>query len=115
MLLHEDLIPPETLEGVEDKETKPWRTEFDVISTLRKLGHIVEYGILAALVWRADRRSLVLILIVFAVALADETLQSRTARRSGSVVDVFFDMVGAAVVLGAVQAHRLIGKIRRGL
>ena len=41
VLLHEDLIPPETLEGVEDKETKAWRTEFDVISTLRKLGHEV--------------------------------------------------------------------------
>jgi D-alanine-D-alanine ligase len=32
-------MPPETLEGVEDKETMPWRTEYDVMSTLRKLGH----------------------------------------------------------------------------
>jgi len=41
VLLDEDLMPPDTLEGVDDKETMPWRTEYDVISTLRKLGHEV--------------------------------------------------------------------------
>jgi D-alanine-D-alanine ligase len=41
VLLHEDLMPPETLDGVEDKETQSWRTEYDVITTLRKLGHEV--------------------------------------------------------------------------
>jgi D-alanine-D-alanine ligase len=37
--MHEDLMPPDTLEGVADKETEPWRTEYDVMSTLKKLGH----------------------------------------------------------------------------
>ena len=41
VLMHEGLIPPETLEGVEDKEKAPWRTEYDVITTLRKMGHEV--------------------------------------------------------------------------
>jgi D-alanine-D-alanine ligase len=41
VLAHEDLIPPDTLEGVEDKEKELWRTEYDVISNLRSLGHEV--------------------------------------------------------------------------
>ncbi|MGH9766373.1 MAG: D-alanine--D-alanine ligase family protein [Blastocatellia bacterium] len=41
VLAHEDLIPPDTLEGVEDKEKELWRTEYDVISTLREIGHEV--------------------------------------------------------------------------
>jgi D-alanine-D-alanine ligase len=39
VLLHADLVPPETLDGVENKEKEAWRTEYDVISTLRKMGH----------------------------------------------------------------------------
>ncbi|MDQ3009752.1 MAG: ATP-grasp domain-containing protein [Acidobacteriota bacterium] len=40
-LVHDDLVPPETIEGVKDKEKEPWRTEYDVVSTLRALGHEV--------------------------------------------------------------------------
>ena len=39
-LMHEDLIPPETL-GDADLESAEWRTEYDVVSTLRKAGHEV--------------------------------------------------------------------------
>jgi D-alanine-D-alanine ligase len=41
VLLHQDLMPPETLEGVENREKEPWRTEYDVITTLRQMGHEV--------------------------------------------------------------------------
>src|SRR5262245_22205836 len=34
-------MPPETLEGVENREKEPWRTEYDVITTLRQMGHEV--------------------------------------------------------------------------
>ena len=41
MLLSQQLMPPETIpEGVE-KEKQPWRTEYDVISTLKSMGHDV--------------------------------------------------------------------------
>lgn len=40
--MHEDLVPPESLEGYTDKEILEWRTEYDVVSTLRRLGHAVE-------------------------------------------------------------------------
>ena len=42
VLMHKDLVPPETLEGHTEKEILEWRTEFDVLSELKKLGHEVE-------------------------------------------------------------------------
>ncbi len=41
VLMHEDLIPPDTLDGVANKERELWRTEYDVVSTLREMGHEV--------------------------------------------------------------------------
>lgn len=39
VLMHQELIPPETLEGVSDAEMMEWKTEFDVVQTLRYMGH----------------------------------------------------------------------------
>jgi hypothetical protein len=39
VLMQAELMPPETLDGVEDKRSQPWRTEYDVVSTLRAMGH----------------------------------------------------------------------------
>ena len=41
-LVNESLVPPETLEGYSDKEIDEWKTEYDVITTLREMGHQVE-------------------------------------------------------------------------
>ena len=41
VLVHEDLVPPESIEGLSDIETAPWKTEYDVTVTLRELGHTV--------------------------------------------------------------------------
>ncbi|HEX5103513.1 MAG TPA: ATP-grasp domain-containing protein [Pirellulaceae bacterium] len=41
VLMHEDLVPPDSLEGYTEKEILPWKSEFDVVSTLRKIGHDV--------------------------------------------------------------------------
>jgi D-alanine-D-alanine ligase len=40
-LVHRHLIPPDTMPEGTDIVAAPWRTEFDVISTLRGLGHEV--------------------------------------------------------------------------
>jgi D-alanine-D-alanine ligase len=40
VLMHKDLVPPETLNGQKPEEAE-WKTEYDVVSTLRKLGHEV--------------------------------------------------------------------------
>ncbi len=41
VLMHEDLVPPDHVNGL-DLRTVEWRTEYDVVSTLRKLGHEVQ-------------------------------------------------------------------------
>ena len=41
-LVHRHLIPPDTVEEGTDITSEPWRTEYDVISTLRGLGHEVQ-------------------------------------------------------------------------
>ena len=41
VLMHEDLVPPDSIEGLTDKEMAPWKTEFDVLVTLRDMGHDV--------------------------------------------------------------------------
>ena len=41
VLMHEDLIPPEKRGSKEEWEAAPWKTEFDVTSHLRKMGHEV--------------------------------------------------------------------------
>jgi D-alanine-D-alanine ligase len=41
VLCHEDLVPPDSIEGLTPKEVAPFKTEWDVISTLKKVGHDV--------------------------------------------------------------------------
>jgi D-alanine-D-alanine ligase len=39
VLVHPTLVPPPTLEGVSERQYDEWRTEYDVITTLRAAGH----------------------------------------------------------------------------
>lgn len=41
VLVHEDLIPPASMEGYADAEIIQWKTEYDVVTTLKELGHDV--------------------------------------------------------------------------
>jgi D-alanine-D-alanine ligase len=41
-LVHRHLVPPDTVPEGTDLVSAPWRTEYDVISTLRALGHEVQ-------------------------------------------------------------------------
>jgi D-alanine-D-alanine ligase len=41
-LVHRHLVPPETVEEGTDLEAAPWRTEYDVITTLTAMGHEVQ-------------------------------------------------------------------------
>jgi D-alanine-D-alanine ligase len=50
VVVHASLVPPESLEGHSEKEIDEWRTEYDVTSTLRRLGHEVRcVGVLDSL------------------------------------------------------------------
>lgn len=39
--MHPTLVPPDDVEGLTEKETYAWKTEYDVVTTLRALGHEV--------------------------------------------------------------------------
>jgi D-alanine-D-alanine ligase len=41
VLVHPDLIPPESQKGYSEREINEWKTEYDVVSTLRAAGHEV--------------------------------------------------------------------------
>ena len=41
VLMHEDLIPPDTLEGVSDQELSRCKSEYDVVTALWNIGHDV--------------------------------------------------------------------------
>jgi len=41
VVMHSTLVPPDSLDGHSAKEIEEWRTEFDVVSTLKKSGHEV--------------------------------------------------------------------------
>ena len=41
VLVHADLVPPDSLDGHTDKEILEWKCEYDVVTALRKMGHDV--------------------------------------------------------------------------
>ena len=41
VLCHEDLVPPDSIDDLTPKDIAPFKTEWDVISTLTKMGHEV--------------------------------------------------------------------------
>ena len=41
VLVHPDLVPPASTKGYSEQEIKEWKTEYDVVSTLRAAGHEV--------------------------------------------------------------------------
>jgi D-alanine-D-alanine ligase len=41
VLMHPELIPPDSLEGHSEQKINEWKTEYDVVSTLRAAGHEV--------------------------------------------------------------------------
>lgn len=73
---------------------------------LRKAAHVVAYGILGVLSWRAAEGLTIALMIVLAVAAFDEWHQSTTALRTGSPWDVLLDLCGAAIAIGVARRWR---------
>lgn len=42
VLVHKDCVPPDTLDGLSEKERLLFKTEYDVVSTLKGMGHEVQ-------------------------------------------------------------------------
>lgn len=75
-----------------------FKVPYAVNVMVRKGAHLAEYGILALLTWRADRRRNVVLGIALLVAIVDETRQGLTTiERSGSPFDVLIDLCGAGI------------------
>jgi VanZ family protein len=76
---------------------------------LRKLGHLTEYGVLAALLWRALRLSIgnaprsrvasIALALAAAFAASDEFHQSFIPSRTAAPADVLIDCCGAALAV----------------
>lgn len=86
---------------------------------IRKLAHVAEYALLAALAFRAlrltidvslSRVALLTLALVLAVAGADEVRQSFVPTRTGSPRDVALDFLGGAFGVGLIVAvYRRLG------
>jgi VanZ family protein len=86
---------------------------------LKKAGHMIEYGILAFLLWRAlsrGRVSWLALVTTFVVsvlyAASDEYHQTFVPGRNGTPVDVGIDAVGALVALLIVRSLGRKGRRR---
>jgi VanZ family protein len=88
----------------------PIATAMTLQTLVRKLGHVTEYAILAALLWRAlrsgrsfqTRLALLFSVALFACAVfaaSDEFHQSFVPSRTPAVHDVMIDICGAAIGL----------------
>jgi D-alanine-D-alanine ligase len=42
VLMLEDFVPPDSIDGLSDEEIAPWKTEYDVLAALQELGHDAE-------------------------------------------------------------------------
>jgi D-alanine-D-alanine ligase len=42
VLVHEDLVPPDSIEGLSHQEILPFKTEYDVVASLENMGHTVK-------------------------------------------------------------------------
>ena len=63
VLMHPSMVPPDNPEDYSEQERYEWKTEYDVVTTLRKLGHEVkplgvsdELGVIRAVIdeWKPD-------------------------------------------------------------
>lgn len=82
---------------------------------IRKMAHITEYFILGILVlnfineFKIDKKIVVSILISFILASFDEFHQLFIPDRTGRLLDVFIDMIGASLgilILSLIKNHK---------
>ena len=103
-----------------------WATLNLAQTIIRKLGHVTEYAILAALLWRALRsgtdwksKTWILFVVVWIgcaiFAASDEFHQSFVPSRTSSLHDVMIDICGALIGLAIciALASRKVVKQRR--
>lgn len=82
---------------------------------IRKMAHITEYFILGILIlnfineFKVDKKIVISILICFILASFDEFHQLFIPDRTGRLLDVFIDMIGASLgilILSLIKNHK---------
>ena len=68
-----------------------------------KAAHLIVFGLLAFLLWRINRDWRFVLGFVLVFALADETHQLFIEGRTGRLLDVVIDMLGAIFILWALE------------
>jgi len=104
------LFPEISPEGIES-----WHT------VVRKAGHVTEYFVLGMLAYRmfhyaeasAVRAKAVTIAFVLVAAMSDEAHQLLTASRTGSLVDVAYDLVGGVLATWVLASMKRCAVIDR--
>lgn len=101
------------LMSAQAKSDVPHHSSHVVDWGLKKSGHLLEYGILALLLWRAITGSIgekaspwhawVIPLVCLVFAATDEYHQSFVPGRGSSASDVMIDALGIAVALGGMS------------
>jgi VanZ family protein len=100
----------------------PHHPEAALDLVIKKLGHMAEYAVLAALAWWAWRddhelaswRAFVLAFGVAALyAISDETHQHFVPGRNPQPLDVGFDVVGSLLCLLVIRRVLHTGEVRR--
>lgn len=68
----------------------------------RKSAHIMEYGLLAVLIYRAlgFKKAYLAILIALVYSLSDEYHQTFVPQRSGHLSDIIYDLTGILIGIG---------------
>ncbi len=100
-----------------------WKAIWQIVLVIRKTAHVLEYGVLGVLVWRALRHfqppdcprwdwvlAAQATLLVMLYATTDEIHQCFVPTRQGSGFDVLLDTAGA---LSALVLLWGIGRLRR--
>lgn len=81
VLVHDDLVPPDSIEDLDEKQIQPWKTEYHVVEALRELGHEVQI-----------------------LGVSDALLPIRTTVEGWSP-DVVFNLLVEFKDVGAYQVH----------
>lgn len=74
-------------------------------ATLRKIAHLVEFGVLYLLWYWALGKQKTAAAIAILYAISDELHQSFVPTRTAEVSDIFFDLLGVAIAL-FITKHR---------
>lgn len=75
-------------------------------TVVSKTAHVLLFGMLAWLVWRATRQWYIALLFTLSYAMFDEWHQSYIPGRTGRITDVLIDTLAALVLLGVLHCRR---------